>query len=518
MLYSCINGNCKKVGDTVDGELPDDSHFLSGTATVSKTDPIISHTDLVSCPTKTTIAKCVTVSSPVGYYKNYYVTDTKKSLIHCNSSHKCSMEDSEGDATDNGYYLNSGTDKDTKPLIKCTNSACSTATKIDEEKFVLDYSSKIGTTNTFTNLISCSGDTCSNPNVESIPDGYYINAHKSNSLIQCKDGVCSLFTHGGGGSDPKHFYDSINKKVITCTTDCAFEDTSLKGYFLNDGNSEKPVIKCTGATSNTCSEVSAESTCSSVGGIKRDGEGHVFLCVSSTNTDPNHMEIVNDNSRDPATIYRSLQGGSFPGSSVQNFTVRSDKDGKIILMEEDGAGLPACVANSCESGKHCIENNIIKTGNGACTAITGTKDTPAVKYFKKDTTTATPGTHEVYVAYMCYFVGGTSATKCDLIKGYATITGGTSKTVYCRGWNNDPCTTLVTASGLGTDCEKVKLIDNGKVCTVPNGDTLSATKVIFYQSGINEYYGISGNNPGFYVLSLNTDYAIITDESKYFNL
>lgn len=502
---------------------------MTGVATISTSQPFITY-GLVRCiqagAAFAAATDCKTISNSSGVFKNSAVAkaaNNPKALIKC-SEGKCLAIDGQA----GGFYLSSS------DLIKCDagggqESGCVIVnhSSYDDKGYILDYGSE-----NFSNLISCTNDDgCSNPT--SMVEGYYINAVTPTEIIHCVNTgdkiTCSSGAHGGTDPSPKHYYDGINKKVIKCNAanNCAYEDSSLKGYFLNSGNPSK-VIKCDGSE---CEEEATVTSCSRAGQLKKSG-GSYYLCVSANDSDT-HLQIQSSgaNSAPIFTEYKSVVGtNEFPGNNVSgSFTVRNDKDGKVILMES--GGLPAC-GNSCLENKYCITGNIIKKGDAGsnCVVITRSESSPI--YFKKDNTiidTPNASNKLPYVAYDCTYDAASpyNAKSCEMIKGYvSTATGaGSTNTVYCSGWKNDPCQFKATDS-LGSICNKVSLLysSGAKLCTKSSNPSdsvaISPGNVLFSPIDADEYYGISitSSTPSFFALKLTSTSAILSSDTSKFNI
>jgi len=521
-LYSCDDGTCStlKTNSLADGQT-----YLNGVATISATQPYLTY-GLVEVSGGTGIANCKTVSSPSGVYLNSVVgSGYPNALIKCESG-KCRAID----GVNGKFYISS------KKLIKCGSNCVIEGTLTNYiSGYLLDYDSKVGELDIFTKLISCTSTECTSvtPVV-----GSYINKGETDKIINCfdiREVNCEAHRHGGTNAKPTYYYDGISKKLISCNDNgCSFVDKNYKGYFLNSGSSflnsgssTKPIIKCTGAATNPCTaEEVTETTCSKAGRVKKVG-GDIYLCVSANDAD-DHINMAT------ATVqYRSVVAANeFPGNNAStDFTVRVDSDGKVLLME-DGISLPAC-GSTCAEDEHCFDGTIIKTKSGTDTTcipvISEEASTPKVLYFTEDTKVvaeADVASNDIVYAYKCAYSatengedsGKYDATSCEMVRGYAGTTVNTSNTVYCSGWKYDLCTFAVTASGLETTCEKVKLINEGKICTDSTGVDLAPGNVLFYPTEANEYYGIRlTSNSGFVGLELTANSAMVTSNlSKFF--
>jgi len=521
-LYSCDDGTCTlKTNSLADGQT-----YLNGVATISATQPYLTY-GLVEVSGGTEISNCKTVSSPSGIYYNYAVPSLlPNALIKCESS-KCRAID----GVNGKFYISS------KKLIKC-DANCAVVSDTDlastySSGYLIDYDSQVGELDIFTKLISCTSTECTSvtPVV-----GSYINKGETDKIINCfdiREVNCEAHRHGGTNAKPTYYYDGISKKLISCNDNgCSFVDKNYKGYFLNSGSSflnsgssTKPIIKCTGAATNPCTaEEVTETTCSKAGRVKKVG-GDIYLCVSANDAD-DHINMATATKQ-----YRSVVAANeFPGNNAStDFTVRVDNDGKVLLME-DGISLPAC-GSTCVENKHCFDGTIIKTKVGGdettCIPITNEASTPnpnPVLYFKEDTTKVDAGNVDSNVyAYKCTYsstandAGTYDATSCEIIKGYVATNIGTNS-LYCSGWKYDICTFAVTATGLGTTCEKVKLINEGKICTIPDGVDLGDGSVLFYPTEANEYYGIRlTSNTGFVGLELTSTSAMVTSNLSKLN-
>jgi len=518
LYYTCSDGLCNKVASLVVGQT-----YLNGVATISATQPYLTY-GLVEVSGGTGIANCKTVSSPSGVYLNSVVgSGYPNALIKCESG-KCRAID----GVNGKFYISS------KKLIKCGSNCVIEGTLTNYiSGYLLDYDSKVGELDIFTKLISCTSTECTSvtPVV-----GSYINKGETDKIINCfdiREVNCEAHRHGGTNAKPTYYYDGISKKLISCNDNgCSFVDKNYKGYFLNSGSSflnsgssTKPIIKCTGAATNPCTaEEVTETTCSKAGRVKKVG-GDIYLCVSANDAD-DHINMATATKQ-----YRSVVAANeFPGNNAStDFTVRVDNDGKVLLME-DGISLPAC-GSTCVENKHCFDGTIIKTKVGGdettCIPITNEASTPnpnPVLYFKEDTTKVDAGNVDSNVyAYKCTYsstandAGTYDATSCEIIKGYVATNIGTNS-LYCSGWKYDICTFAVTATGLGTTCEKVKLINEGKICTIPDGVDLGDGSVLFYPTEANEYYGIRlTSNTGFVGLELTSTSAMVTSNLSKLN-
>jgi len=519
-LYSCNDdGACSKE------TLADGNVYLSGVATISTTQPYLTY-GLTQCSKSVgdfAPSDCKKVSSPSGHYINTLGTKSTRNpscIIKCTSGKCLAM-----DAGNNSFYVSAS-----EKLIKCGNGdGCAFVEDVTNDSgtdytkgYLLDYSGLVDT-NTSTKLILCTSTKCINP---TITDGHYIDM-ADNNIIHCVDGLCKTEAHGAGANSPKYYLDAATKKVIQCTNGakCTLIDKPLKGYYLNSGNPEKPVIQCTGASTDPCSEASALTTnkCEKVGNIISDSG--IFICFSDDNTLPKANAAVQIQSTGNAShiAYKTLfleDKADFPGASQKTVDVKINNDGSAYILEE--ASLPTC-GETCNE-KYCIKESggkvLIYTNGGSgldCTVITGEASSTAIVYSTLDGTSKNPESETPDLAYSCTYDSDGKATKCELVKGY---TQKATKTVQCSGWKNDPCT-VVDTSSLTTNCVDVddgnlgKFSNNLGVCfstdATYGGINLpadSTTYTLFYTTEINPYYGWSKNT--FLPLALTSKTFLVT--------
>jgi len=552
---------------------PNDSitpgYYLDGSDSTGK--KIIECSEATKCQSKE-------VSSiDEGYYMNGSDDNTNhlsNDIIYCSGlgdNKACEPQN----GVDNGYYINSGFDKNDKPLIHCVSTTgCETVSALEgyyinepsmvedsnpvtykellycktesgkiscikaETIPITDYIIDSGTLKTaasnsqpatFTQLIQCSGSDddilCSSNPPTSI--GYYIDGSVNSNIIQCKEAnsvkICSSITHGGSGTSQKHYFGA-NGIVITCTTQCFLEDATIKGYFLNAGSMNKPLIKCPGTGSESCTE----DTASSFDGIgsAKVASNVLSICIS-TGCSGNGLKTT------AAESYETfgVEASKFPGiSEKKTISVKIGTDGTIIYLEpaslptcNNTSGIDPCVTNKpeqyCIGSDKKIYSTTVSGDNTSCSAITSESPLYFNNDFIKLDSAPTDNTPNI-MAYQC--INDT----CELAKGYVNIgTGDNTKVIQCSGWKREGC--VVTDINTTTTCEATdtngKLTGDGKtVCytsttspTLPTDD--NSSYVAFQASAINSVYGIEKDEIVFLEMT-QTSVLVTTSTGKILSI
>jgi hypothetical protein len=444
--------------------------------------------------TSATVTKDTSFISGVeGYQINRSVVGTlANALLKCSGT-SCSVITAKP-----GYYFNGDKDKDTNNLIKCdATSGCVKEAGNTDGNYYIDAE------NNDTKIILCAKATAQSPV------------------------TCSSIAHGGTDQAPKHYLsNATDKLVITCTsTGCFFENTEVKGYFLNGaGTSGKSLIKCVG-TPTLCSVIddvdNYDSSNGFVGSVKV-ADGVVKMCVAVGCSGAGEVEIKSANAN-ASPIYKTVKidhavfpGYDFRGTEGEAFNdilVKFANDGSVILLEEITIDYDTKIKSIPE----------IKRDTAGREVIFVRESTPTFEQVEAPTSSTSPT--EDIIAYQCTYALSdnkdnneqslnTLQGDCTRVIGYVTLPNGLM--VQCNGWRRDGCTVVPSSSMKACASENEGNLGTGKkIClganavSLPSSSAAKPSYIAFQTKGLNPYYQKKASDIVYLELTSSSAIAIV---------
>jgi hypothetical protein len=318
--------------------------------------------NVIECKTVSSMVKCTSRLGRLGeIFVNSAGTGLEDALIECSEelpedggsdSGNGSNEDLPDkevycypkEATPKEYYLNSGLNRTTKPLIECNDSKCEEKVGESGANYLNAASDSLTDA-----IIFCSNNKCEKQTPAGV-NKYYVgkDGDDVDGLIEClagegsEEGQCSLksaFTSEGYYLN-SGYNKSVNQTIICDSTEgCNALKVDL-GYYVNAGNTEKPIIKCE-KEGNECVE-EASSACPEIskavpGNYCYESGQLKFFTV-------NNSTAITATRSDNIYAYAIIPSYGFPGIKTETgslfkisrfFITRYYKSG-IIMLDKNG--------------------------------------------------------------------------------------------------------------------------------------------------------------------------------------
>jgi len=319
--------------------------------------------EVIECKTVSSMVKCTARLGRSGeIFVNSSGTGLEDALIECSDelpvdegSNSGSGSDEDDmpemdiycylrEATPKEYYLNSGLNRTTKPLIECNDSKCEEKVGESGANYLNAASDSLTDA-----IIFCSNNKCEKQTPAGV-NKYYVgkDGDDVDGLIECLAGEsseedhCSLksaFTSEGYYLN-SGYNKSVNQTIICDSTEgCNALKVDL-GYYVNAGNTEKPIIKCE-KEGNECVE-EASSSCPEIskavpGNYCYDNGQLKFFTV-------NNSTAITATRSDNIYAYAIIPSYGFPGIKIETgslfkisrfFITRYYKSG-IIMLDKNG--------------------------------------------------------------------------------------------------------------------------------------------------------------------------------------
>jgi len=343
-------------------------------------------------------------------YKNANDNETLKPIIKCGSNN-CKTVESSASENNNEYFKNAGDNGETPleyDIIECSKVGESdvTCTEVENVNEGVYLNSNYAETGDKDQLIQCSSDNgCVGLRSESKDGEYFVNAEattSTNAIILCINKKCEKQTPN---SIPSFYVGYMKDEVdglIKCTdkdTSCEFKAAftsqgyylnsgynkaqnqtilcdssdgcaSLKvdlGYYVNEGEEEKPIIKCEKEGSECVSEESPScpeietakpgNYCYDDGQLKFFPENNSTSIFASKSEDVYTFATISDNGfpgikRETGSLFKISR--YFINRFYQSGVVMIDKNGKLVdSLSSDQSDITLYDCN--DSTKICTE-------------------------------------------------------------------------------------------------------------------------------------------------------------------
>ncbi|OUM68884.1 hypothetical protein PIROE2DRAFT_3258 [Piromyces sp. E2] len=325
------------------------------------------------------------IDNVVTIYKNGNDNETENPIIKCGST-SCKTYESTASENNNEYYKNAGDDGETAlqyDIIECSkqgeSKTCTEVSEVNEGVYLNSYYSETGDTQ---QLIQCSSDSgCVGLRSDSKDGEYYVNAEaqtSANAIILCINKKCEKQSPP---AIPSFFVGYVMEEadgLIKCTdknTACEFKPAftsngyylnsgynkaqnqtilcdssdgcaSLKvdlGYYVNEGEPEKPIIKCdkegnecTAMESPTCPDIEEAipgNYCYVKGQLNFFPENNSTSVAASKSEDIYAFALIPDNGfpgikRETGSLFKISR--YYINRFYQSGVIMIDKNGKLV--------------------------------------------------------------------------------------------------------------------------------------------------------------------------------------------
>ena len=357
-------------------------------------------------------------AKPTQVYKNANDNETLKPIIKCGNNN-CKTSESFATESNNEYFKNAGDDGETPlvyDIIECSNEndvvTCTELESINEGVYLNSNYIETGDNE---QLIQCSKDNgCTGLRSDSKDGEYYVNAEASsitNSIILCINKKCEKQTPTSIPSFYVGFMKDEVDGLIQCTSKeeaCEFKTafTSTQGYYLNDGynksqnqtilcdssegcaalkvdlgyyvnagESDKPIIKCEKEGTECVSEespVCPESKDAVPGNYcYEDSQLKFYIATNSTS--------ISASKSDDIYSFAIIPDGGFPGIKretgslfkISRLYINRFYQSGIVMIDKNGKLVDSLSSDQSDINLYdCNDSTKICTERAGCTSNT----------------------------------------------------------------------------------------------------------------------------------------------------
>eukprot|EP00833_Pecoramyces_ruminatium_P002734 jgi/Orpsp1_1/1176766/evm.model.c7180000058915.1 len=334
-------------------------------------------------------------------------TNTDSSIVTC----KCLSSDEVGIGSGIGVYLNSNYASDGNQLIQCSKDNGCVGIKSESTSKIMEYYVNAESSDSLNNaIIFCSNKKCEKQTPATVPM-YYVGKDSTNDvdgLIECvstpeqeptptsttdadptqtpttaqrrKRGNVNKCTMKSAFTSQGYYLNSGYNKATNQTILCDSSDgcSTLKvdlGYYVNAGNSEKPIIKCEKEGSE-CSEEESPNCPSSADAIAgnycyADNQLKFYPSTNST--------AISASKSDDCYSFATIPVNGFPGIrtetgslfKISRYFINRYYQGGVVMIDKNGKLVDTLTSDQSDISLYdCNDSTKICSERPGCTPNT----------------------------------------------------------------------------------------------------------------------------------------------------